>query len=178
MHDLATLSALQERLRLATGPDRELDAVLGFEIGGASRGLLSPTEIWIHDDRGFDYLPHYTASVDAALALVEKLGWCPHMMHFGPKGASGWTCVDLCPPNHADEAVDGEGNTAPLAILSALLAALIAASLEGEVFDSCGCVFCDLDLPPTSINGRMVHLRKGEQIACTNPRPKCREDRP
>lgn len=112
MHDFATLTALQERLRSATGPDLVLDVHIWVTLVGGDPKQIIP--------------PRVTASVDAALALVEKLGWCPHMMHFGPKGASGWTCVDLCPPNRADEGVEREGNTAPLAILSTLLAALIA----------------------------------------------------
>jgi hypothetical protein len=53
---------LIKRLERATGPDRELDRLLGREFGSAMRGPDSNE--WIY--------PAYTASIDAALTLVPE----------------------------------------------------------------------------------------------------------
>jgi hypothetical protein len=34
---------------------------------------------------------------------------------------------------------------------------------------SCGCVFCDIGLPPEWIEGQPVHRARGDVIGCTNP---------
>ena len=79
---------LIDKLRAADGPDRELDAEIYCAFAGTPcelvRGYLDELRIkqtgtavtWSADDIS----PHYTASIDAALALVaEKLpGWKHH----------------------------------------------------------------------------------------------------
>lgn len=78
------LHALLERLEDATGPDRELDALIALALDGAV-GIVRasaegrPNEPFLTQsaDGEEDALEGYTASVDAALALVERVlpGW-------------------------------------------------------------------------------------------------------
>ncbi len=113
MGDLAQLRALAERLEKATGPDRELDRVLHYELSDVD-GLELVFGV-----------PDYTSSIDAAMALVDRLlprwgmslwrakswgeGWCPTIQESA--GRSQFRA---------------EGSpTAALAILRALVAALI-----------------------------------------------------
>lgn len=104
MTDLTTLRALEARLVAATGPDREIDGALfllaeGFAVEWRGNDLVCIDERGIAQvfgtadpgkyqrrkyqrkfllfspwDRG---APHYTASIDAAVALIERLlpGW-------------------------------------------------------------------------------------------------------
>lgn len=127
MADKAQLESLLERVRAATGPDRELDyAVSRFADGELAR----------HSSL---HLP-YTASIDASLALVERLlpGWrwgiSSHSLKDGvyqegphaglPRHVDGFRAhvterSALRPmPSIAD------ARTAPLALLAALLSAL------------------------------------------------------
>lgn len=64
---------LIERLEKASGPDRELDR----DIARAS-GWFERDGIWYQPIDGFDYpnayVPKYSASLDASLALVPE-GW-------------------------------------------------------------------------------------------------------
>lgn len=61
MLTMADLVSLRDRVKAATGPDRDLDWAIWFETA------KEPA------DHGVDGWPHYTASIDAALALVENL---------------------------------------------------------------------------------------------------------
>lgn len=135
-HDL---SSLLERVKAASGPDRELDcaiaiAVDGFFIDGADykgrpkycyldeRGQNSPGQ-------GHDMLVRcYTASLDAALALVEraKPAWAG-LIHLSIAG-SGQAAIEARDPCD-DRTVQEFGHTPALALLAALLSALIA---QGE----------------------------------------------
>lgn len=86
MTDLTTLIA---KLEAATGPDRELDAEIWLETSpGATRNLIevkSGTGQWppytIDETRDASGLlivvPSFTASIDAAVALAERVlpGW-------------------------------------------------------------------------------------------------------
>lgn len=69
-----TISSLIKRLEEATGPDRELDADLAIACD-----LISEREWWSTDYLKFGLVPCYTASVDAAIALAERVlgpvGW-------------------------------------------------------------------------------------------------------
>lgn len=132
---MSDLEGLLERVKVATAPDRELDVRFGmFESGLAmNEDVLAqigvPHTGWTPSE---DEWPRYTASIDAALALVEKTlpGWCyaiqsvvlgkDTLNHIPWCGlASGyWSGV-------FDEH-EGRGATLPLAILAALLTALIA----------------------------------------------------
>ena len=97
------LQALLERVEKATGPDRLL-----------SRDLA----------RTFGMLGHYTASIDAALALVERVlpGW--HWIRKSPLSMT----VYQDPKDEKAWAVhfDGAGATPALSLLAAILKALIA----------------------------------------------------
>lgn len=69
---------LLERVGAATGPDREIDAEIAWACleedwsSGPERAVSEP---FAH----IKMLPEYTASLDAALALVERVlpGWLP-----------------------------------------------------------------------------------------------------
>ena len=121
---------LLERVEAASGPDRELDAVLwlAFTPGATRRTLHVP-----HWQRPYDIdetrdekgrliiVPSYTSSLDAALALVERVlpGWL-------------WMVASADPPNRlparvelwtGDEEVRASAATPALALLAALLKA-------------------------------------------------------
>jgi hypothetical protein len=64
-----SMQDLIERLEKATGPDRELDLAIGEAVGEANHSgpaFHRPFREWAR---------HYTASIDAALTLVEHLHW-------------------------------------------------------------------------------------------------------
>lgn len=114
---MADLAALIARVEGATGPDRNLDAQI-------CRAVLNSPQV----ERAT--CPAYTASIDSAIALVQK--------HF-PLG-SGWNYTMAAAygrfsiiPNdgkstgiHDKRCGHGNGSTIPLSILSALLKALQA----------------------------------------------------
>jgi hypothetical protein len=104
------LTELIERLEKATGPDRELDAAI-------RDALYSPSARvgW----------PPYTASLDAALALVEEKLPCQWVR------LDYWTDINIERPRASilpkGELIHGfaaHGATLPLALLLALLRAL------------------------------------------------------
>lgn len=71
---------LLERLALATGPSRELDAEIAQAIGYEHRsiGIAHPDNcrVW-YDNLGAKLmagLPHFTGSIDAAITLIPE-GW-------------------------------------------------------------------------------------------------------
>jgi hypothetical protein len=122
-----------ERLRAATGPDRELDALIWLETtDGATRRestVTSSTNLWppytIDETRDATgrliTVPSYTASIDAALALVERmLPGAAYDMHKSDKGYS-FSILRA----YLDRPYFG-GATPALAILTALFAALEA----------------------------------------------------
>ncbi len=109
---------LLERVEAANGPDRELDA--GIVVG---LGLDNTCPFWLHSyDRTTPV--RITASVDAALALVERVLPGHRVALFTNGGGEGPTCVIMfeSDPVKADE----RAPTLPLAILAAMLKALIA----------------------------------------------------
>jgi hypothetical protein len=129
---------LLARLRAAAGPDRKLDLEVA-RVGGWYGIVQEKTGVW----RGFApgeprrtrrYVPGFTADLDAALALVERVlpGWFVGIQqnYIGnPPRVQPWS-VTL---DHYQGAVHRqvEGNdapTAPLAVLIALLSALNAVS--------------------------------------------------
>jgi len=76
------LVAVEKRLAEATGPDRDIDAELcaavGFKVK-RSEGFGEPIDSeWLYcitkDGRGWNRIPAYTSSIDAALTLVPE-GW-------------------------------------------------------------------------------------------------------
>ncbi len=130
-HTLTTLRDLKARLDAAKGPDRELDAAIFV-------ALVEPTWVTSPKDPGAvaadamsfrstgklhyitktsKHAPHYTASIDAAVALVERAlpGKVVSIIADAINLVSGenWRGVPL-------------GKALPLALCRALLSALIA----------------------------------------------------
>jgi len=109
---MTTLPALLERVRAATGPDRELDLLIWK--------LLVWKTPWNHELHKTEL---FTRSIDAALALVERMlpGAFDSVGKDEEEGGHWWA-ADLLVDNiwHS-----GVGPTIPLAILAALLSALI-----------------------------------------------------
>lgn len=118
---------LLERVKAATGPDRELDwriaEVLNIPEPWPATTAWPPFMAGSKFDKA---LPAYTTSVDAALALVERClpGWKRSLFE---KRGGGWIARVSSP--RWDTFTSGEDTpmpTAPLAILAALLSALTA----------------------------------------------------
>ena len=128
------LQALAERIAKASGPDRELDGMVwcaadGYEFvqwdgagvvyrGDSRRGITHQPA---------DHIREYSASIDSALALVERLK--PGVFWLIGKGKTR----SAEPPFGAQLLFgtkeilgEGEAATAPLAILRALIAALLS----------------------------------------------------
>lgn len=113
-----SLDGLIERVKAATGPDQELeaelfDALIGVDALDAKR--------WY----GGGWEARVTASIDAALALVERClpGWG---LEIGlPSGRAYGSCR-LFPGDNRNKELTcfGKGQTAPLAIILALLTAM------------------------------------------------------
>jgi hypothetical protein len=138
---MTDLKALLERLRQAERPDRYADCHLWvIAQGGDARMVVcdSSTQdfvwergidgMWIRSVVRFRAVPKYTASIDAALALVARVlpGWA-----WLKKSERVITLYrPLTEEEDATKAwathYDADGATIPIAILAALLTALIA----------------------------------------------------
>lgn len=141
---MTTLQDLLERVEKAEGPDREIDVALWLHTtpGATRRGTHVKHA---HSDAEWDvdetrdatgYLvvvPAYTASLDAALALVERKlpGWTWRLD--SPDSASEPAFARLSGPEWRSGA--GWAKTPALALLAALLRALIA---QGEAEQKAG----------------------------------------
>lgn len=146
MADRAKIEALIARVEKLGGPDREVDArvasVDGLNFGwcgddgwscgkrgcpgcGDPIGLSDGRHSYPQDWRDDEHLPRYTASLDAVIALAERVlsgsngGWA---IGYDPdakqKYHARFFCAELVPHSHAP--------TAPVALLLALLRALAA----------------------------------------------------
>lgn len=135
MADINKLRSLAHRLEKVTGPDREIDTDIAIMFKAIPKGFLICNEgdafqryIAQHDIVEFWQAPAYTASIDAAVSLVERIapeycwtvdsngGLCSaKLFHDGDEGEDGWWDIGW----HV-------GATPALAILRALVAALIA----------------------------------------------------
>lgn len=130
---MTDLSELIERVRNATGPDRELDGEIttalgdgpgdGWELITHSPGMfMMDAGRWIKGGRIRTPKP-FTASLDAITALIEKKlpGWDWGASSLGDDGTfgeiweHGW---------HDDTVVNTTHRTAPLALCLAFLLAL------------------------------------------------------
>lgn len=106
---MTTLTDLLRRVEAATGPDRELDyAVLLATLPKGHAYLWDP-------EKGHEY----TASIDAAVALVERKGGCWEICRGDDNSFRSEVWSTDLPWNSA------EAKTAPLATVTALLGALI-----------------------------------------------------
>ena len=94
---MSELDKLIERLERARGPDRELDAaIFGFDKPMAhTTGPTNPRMIESHP------IPDYTASLDAAVALVER-------------ELPGWSWMARWSRDNADEQHYGAAYVKPL----------------------------------------------------------------
>ena len=105
---------LLQRLRAATGPDRELDAEIAQSLGWEC--IDNRNRYW-RDPDGIDAaLPHYTRSVDDALTLVPN-GWrwrCAQT-------SDGFVAFGTFP--HTTKQTGGHAPTAALAICIASMEA-------------------------------------------------------
>lgn len=132
---MSALTELRERVLAATGPDREIDGDFAILAGWTfvkMKGDRNPywrkpgvTEWYMRSD-----LPNFTASIDAALALVERmLPGCGLFFLRGEDEAGNTAglyqkgCGSHAAPEHQFEET---ADTPPIAILAALLSALIA----------------------------------------------------
>lgn len=129
------LTKLAEMLAKATGPDREIDAALASLAGEAPVGWTlirqdAPRTFkmdagkWISPEGHRIRTPKpYSSSIDAALALVERMlpdsGWSVTGGHMNAK-CTLWPFSDK-----GDEFV-GDAEATPIAILAALVRALAA----------------------------------------------------
>lgn len=126
MTDFADLLA---RVREAKGPDRDLDAAIALATGWTHEvNHEEDYECWRKSDGKAAYLPRYTASIDAALALVERMlpGKWPLILDTAT--AIMWA---------TESRIEFSGSKIdlsrlPLAILAALLSALSSPTLNSE----------------------------------------------
>lgn len=118
------LTALQQRVRAATGPDRSIDAAL-LAVANPETAAKHPWVTWIADQEAgrddFTAIQRYTASIDAAFALTERV-LPEHDWIIGHTNGGLTIHCQLGPD--ADRMAFGD--TPPLAILAALLSTLIA----------------------------------------------------
>ncbi len=121
---MSTIDELIERVEKATGPDRGIDAAM-FRVDQPDLARSSPwPQFTIDQDEGrddFKAIPRYTASIDAALALMERKlpGWRISMDQM----EDGWD-TDLSEPGNRSGVFNATRKTLPLAIILALLIAL------------------------------------------------------
>ena len=124
------LTALRERVSGLSGPDREVDFTIGalwpdppFNLTAATLRNRKPP------------CPEFTTSLDAVLALVERVlpGWTADLYLFGD--GSGGPEANVYPkdqPFPVERDVWGEGKTLAIALLLALLSAMESQSLQQE----------------------------------------------
>lgn len=128
----ADLKELLERVEKAEGPDRELDVLIAQAIAKPTTMLNGLTfdgavAAYPNDLAGIAQnwpVPTYTASLDAALALVERVlpGWKKAFSHRSFQ-YDGWL-VTLVPVS--GDAQQGRSESAALALLAAMLNALLS----------------------------------------------------
>jgi hypothetical protein len=133
MMSAAVYADIRLRLAEAPGPDRNIDVLIAralFTVVDRSQitGVLGDLRIVLPPVKYGPYeksIPPFTASLDAALALVEEKlpGWWGSV-DFGDWGDNPVRARLNLKENHAK--ANGEGATPALAVLSALFAALEA----------------------------------------------------
>jgi hypothetical protein len=154
MTGIDTLKSLRERCRVAEKADREIDVAILRMLGYTWRGM----DYWHHDDkRIWKGSTFFTGSVDAALALVERLlpGWCYSVHrnedgHFGSVWAPG---QGGGPGSWVVEMFDEKAVNPALALICAALSAKIA-EMEGAT----------RPLPDTDALGLLTSEHTDEQI--------------
>ena len=128
--EMTDLHILKDMLARAEGPSLGVDTAL-MKLAYTFKGGN-----WIdpHTDRWVALAPYdFTSSIDAALALVERLlsGW--HWALYDSNGAVPKLAnCQIEPPECSHEPFDGQAPTPALAILRALVDALIAKQEAGH----------------------------------------------
>ena len=115
---MTTLKELAAMLDAATGPSRGLNNAVHKALVRAA--IYTNSSIWMWRD-GSGCVENATSSIDAALALAERLGFYVISLE--------WDWLVVVHLGHRDEALRSwrrAAPTAPLAILRALVDALIA----------------------------------------------------
>lgn len=143
-----SLEGLIERVKAATGADARLDVDLATLSGWKWNVMEGALGYWTDPDGDQRGIPNYTASIDAAIALVERVlpnfrwGVSGHSLKDGvyadgphkgkPKYAAGFRAhVTKHSPLRPMSTI-ADAKTAPLAILAALLHALKETSNDHE----------------------------------------------
>lgn len=113
---------LLSRLEGLTAPDREVD----LEVHMSLAPDLYPEGSWSWDDKNLP--PHLTASLDATVALCERVlpGWSGDIDIGKPIADSGKVGASLFPPGDGWQNYSGVGPTPAIALLIAILTALEA----------------------------------------------------
>ena len=123
MTDAPTLLALADRCEAATGPDRDLDAL----IHQACVATWATADEWVkvvNGPFGREAVFDYTASIDAAMTLANKIAVILHMSDIG---ADGLPLVWLADPSTTPTREwTGIARTLPLAFCAAALRARAA----------------------------------------------------
>lgn len=122
MTDRDVLLALALRCEAATGPDRELDIRIGWEMDG--EGYSDADVQYVVKNRHAAGVTPYTASIDAALSLVPE-GW-----RWIADGDGNATCLPCHQPGIPVEHIHAA--TPALAICAAALRALACNPFEGS----------------------------------------------
>lgn len=130
--DRGEFSRLAEQCEKATGPDRELDALIHVALGRAGSNIVALKTGWCagsDSDLNPIRSPAYTASIDAALTLVPD-GWMLlAISDFMFDGMNGARLVD-CEDNSAESF--GTSNNALALCAAALRARSNVAELQGD----------------------------------------------
>lgn len=124
---MTDLNALIERLEKATGPDRELDILIGkaTSVEGWRVCDDGSVECYVPDGHEFgegwiftgQELPAYTSSIDAAMTLVPE-GWTRAVDATVPEAGID---VDLYPEDENALPVQGTHDSEPIATCIAAL---------------------------------------------------------
>lgn len=126
------LMKLAERVEAATGPDRELDAMIAVAVAFVAVGSNPPSARALHKDHGgnnsyedigkhWPRLPAYTASLDTAITLVPDIDeWRP-LLDATDSGESNFY-AELFPGDDRPTA-KGHAQSLPLALCAAALRA-------------------------------------------------------
>ena len=133
---MTTLKELAAMLDAATRPSRELDARLWWAFADHSEDdhdldgepLWVMEKLWGGSPSSWTWILQVTSSIDYALSLVERLGFYMISLEWDRLGV-------VAHLGHRDEALRSwkrVAPTAPLAILRALVAALIAQEKTDE----------------------------------------------
>ncbi len=126
---MTDLNELLGRVEAATGPDRQLGALILEELTGVSvERVGDPWGVWTVNETPILHCPFVdpAASLDAALALVERVrpGALWRVGSF--EGRCSARIAEYDPQGRATVLVNVIGKTAPLALLAALLRSLLA----------------------------------------------------